>query len=504
MSLSDVYQRIARIISDLHHAPTVEQEAASAPGSASETSLRYLLLNRSGEVLETNLDEAVKTALLQQFDMAVFFREIPKFFSLSGELVVATRFHGTGESCWVVPLSADETTRILREQSTAEGLTQSEVRLLHSLLSGLTVRQSASETGHSYETKRTQLKSLGAKLAINSQNELVRLTTLWIFNAVQERIAAIAQNSASEEDFARTFFSTHFRNQVRYFQISSGERNPIRFAEAGAAGGNPIVLLHGNVLPPLKPSFFEAISQKNIRLIMPLRDGFLTNNVEYIPAQQQLEQHTRQLETLLHFLSQKSVDFLGYGTGSAYAMDFAIRHPENVDRLVFAASSYFMSQGQSPVNKFMRNVKKLSIESEHGTHLLIVFYARLLRKERDMLNTLRKAYSQCSLDSEILETFCADPLGRRFFVDGYQASLSSISVDWRMSQRDVWSRFKELERQAEFVHGREDPLNSFDLVADFIDGKSNIRFTPVADYGQFLLHDGGSPVLRQWMPEPAC
>ncbi|MCV0428908.1 MAG: alpha/beta hydrolase, partial [Roseibium sp.] len=497
MSLSEVYQRIARIISDLHHAPVVQQEDMAAHKGASGKPLRYLLLNRAGDVIDANVDDDVRDALLQHLDPVEIFREIPKFYSTATDLIVTTRFHGTGDDCWVVPLSVDDTDEILKEKSSAGGLTPSEVRLLHSLLSGLTIRQSASETGHSYETKRSQLKSLGAKLAVSSQNELIRLTTLWIFNAVQERIAATAQNSKSDADFARSFFSTHYRNQVRYFQISSGERSPIRFAEAGAAGGTPLVLLHGNVLPPLKTSFFEALTQEKIRLILPLRDGFLTNSVEYIPAQQQLENHTRQLDMLLHFLSQKSVDFLAYGTGSAYAMDFAIKHPASVDRLVFAASSYFMSRGQSPVNKFMRNVRKLSIESEHGTHLLIVFYARLLRKERDMLNTLRKAYAQCALDSEILEAFCADPLGRRFFVDGYQASLSSISVDWRMSQRDVWSRFTELGRHAELIHGRDDPLNSFDLVADFVDGNSNVHFTPVQGYGQFLLHDRESPVLKR-------
>ncbi|MEM9634281.1 MAG: alpha/beta hydrolase [Pseudomonadota bacterium] len=497
MSLSEVYQRIARIISDLHHAPIVQKRVPDSKEALANQSFRYALLNRSGNITQTNLDAGYKDRLLEQLDLAEVHLQAPRFYLVGEELVVATRFHGTGDDCWIVPLRVDDTEQILIEKSSSKGFTPSEIRLLHALLSGLSVRESASLSGHSYETKRSQLKSLGAKLDISSQNELVRLTTLWIFNEVLERVAAAAQGSATETDFARTFCSTHFKDQIRYFQISAGERQTIRFAEAGAATGEPVILLHGNVLPPLKPSFFEALAERNIRLIMPFRDGFLTNQVEYIPADQQIERHALQMETLLHFLNQKSVTLIGYSTGTAYALDFAIKHPSSVNRVIFAASSYFMSKGESPVNKFMRNIRKLSRESEHGTHLLIVFYSRLLRKERDMLNTLRKAYAQCETDSTILETICADPLGRRFFVDSYQASLSSISVDWRMSQRDVWARLDDLKLQAEFIHGSADPLNSARLVIEFLEGNPDVSLDCVPEYGQFLLHDEQSPVIER-------
>ncbi|WP_244513119.1 MULTISPECIES: helix-turn-helix transcriptional regulator [unclassified Ensifer] len=55
------------------------------------------------------------------------------------------------------------------------GLTPAEIRIASGVAAGLTLKEMSQANGVSYETIRTQLKSIYAKTGVNSQAALVKL-----------------------------------------------------------------------------------------------------------------------------------------------------------------------------------------------------------------------------------------------------------------------------------------------------------------------------------------
>ncbi len=127
--------------------------------------------------------------------------------------------------------------------------------------------------------------------------------------------------------------------------------------------GQPLVLLHGA---------FSAIGTSFGKLIPELR-----KTRQIIAFELQAHGHTADIERPLSLegmaddvaaaiqaLGMKQADVLGYSMGAAVALHLAIRHPEVIRKLIFAAATYTMS-GIHP--GLMEGLGNMTPEMMHGS-----------------------------------------------------------------------------------------------------------------------------------------
>jgi pimeloyl-ACP methyl ester carboxylesterase len=130
-----------------------------------------------------------------------------------------------------------------------------------------------------------------------------------------------------------------------------------------AAGGRPLVLLHGN-LSTIGVDFGGIIPS-------------LSRDRQVIGVEQQAHGHTADIDrpltvdhwtddtvALLRHLGVEQADVFGYSSGSGVAMQIALDHPELVGKLVLASTSY-RNEGLHP--ELMANLEQVRPEHLAGS-----------------------------------------------------------------------------------------------------------------------------------------
>jgi pimeloyl-ACP methyl ester carboxylesterase len=103
--------------------------------------------------------------------------------------------------------------------------------------------------------------------------------------------------------------------------------------------GKPIVLLHGSYMNiPLNWSQVIPVLAKNRKVIVAEMQGH--GRTKDIPRELSYEGMADDVSGLLKHLRIDSADILGYSMGGGVAFQFAVRHPEQVRRLVVLSGTY--------------------------------------------------------------------------------------------------------------------------------------------------------------------
>lgn len=103
--------------------------------------------------------------------------------------------------------------------------------------------------------------------------------------------------------------------------------------------GKPIVLLHGSFMNiPLNWSNIIPVFAKNRKVIVAEMQGH--GRTKDIPRDFSYENMADDVSGLLKHLKIDSADILGYSMGGGVAFQFAVRHPEQLRRLVILSGTY--------------------------------------------------------------------------------------------------------------------------------------------------------------------
>ncbi|WP_288884089.1 alpha/beta fold hydrolase [Pedobacter panaciterrae] len=135
-------------------------------------------------------------------------------------------------------------------------------------------------------------------------------------------------------------------------QKETANNQPIQPADSGYADvnglkmyyevygeGKPIVLLHGSFMNiPLNWSHIIPVFAKNRKIIVAEMQGH--GRTKDIPREFSYENMADDVSGLLKHLKIDSADILGYSMGGGVAFQFAVRHPEQLRRLVILSGTY--------------------------------------------------------------------------------------------------------------------------------------------------------------------
>jgi pimeloyl-ACP methyl ester carboxylesterase/DNA-binding NarL/FixJ family response regulator len=205
-------------------------------------------------------------------------------------------------------------------------LTSAEIDIVRSLAEGRSVKAIAIERGRSFETVRSQIRSILAKTETRSQSELIRIT-LGLMEVVSSTNSADSQKPyASDALKPIPFQSMKMPDGRRYDWIEFGDRQ-----------GRPLLFLpldYGMIRWPLSAQ--TAAEKLAIRVISPVRAGF-GHSSELPPKVDYAGETGEDMNRLLVHLGIKQCAVMAMGADLRYAMRLAIAHPEKV-KGIFACS----------------------------------------------------------------------------------------------------------------------------------------------------------------------
>ncbi|MCE3288916.1 MAG: alpha/beta hydrolase, partial [Caulobacter sp.] len=121
-------------------------------------------------------------------------------------------------------------------------------------------------------------------------------------------------------------------------EFTASDGVTISYDDAGAAGGKPVLLVHGFASNRdegwKRTGWYAAFERRGQRVIAPDMRGHGQSGKPHDPASYAPDRRLADVTELLDHLGVERADVVGYSMGARLALGLAIRASERVDNLV--------------------------------------------------------------------------------------------------------------------------------------------------------------------------
>lgn len=370
------------------------------------------------------------------------------------------------ETALALPLS---TLHAIVGEAAHERLTAAEMRVAIQLLQGQNLKDAAKADNVAYETKRSHFKVLAAKLEIRGQSEVVRVLTNKLFRKLAHLAEPRMRGDLDE------YASSYLPAAVRRLRITTKTGLDLSVLDYGPATGTPLIVLHPMILPPIGWNEIAHAERQGLRLLWPLRCGLLDRSAPIQSGKKHLDESVEGLLAVLDQLIGQPVPVLALVSSGAVATRAALRRPERISSICFAATCYSAGRTGPSYRYFGADLIELALRSEammSRTVTAMRNYADTDKRFRSMLETVFQG-SHRDL-AHIAAEFSSVDAGKRLR-SAILNSAESIKQDFFNQTHFRWSELLELETPIRFLQGAEDaihPPSDFAPIVNKLSGTS--------------------------------
>ncbi len=372
-------------------------------------------------------------------------------------------------------------------------LTDAEMRVAFQLLAGITLRHAASLDDVTVETKRAQIKTAAAKMQCSGQLDLVRLLMGQL-----SIISVIADDEMRHASFAETFISEKLGRDARLVVERLGNGQILRCVEAGPADGIPVVVLHGMMFGMLLSGAAEHLKTEGLRLLMPLRRGYLDARpmLDLAAGDSLVEESYKDLNLFLERRAMKDVTLLGHSLGAVLALHYARRFPERLSQLVLlsANTAGADTERDSYADILYGGYKTLG-EGTSLSRAITLEFSRHYPDQATAKTMLDRMFNASPADLSAMEGLETATPVHAWFPDLYRSSVAGISDDYDFV---MGARLPEPITQitARFIHGTEDPLTPVGTIRTLVEKHSPADISTISGAGHFAPASHAEQVWR--------
>lgn len=366
-------------------------------------------------------------------------------------------------------------------------LSSAEYHLLMQILSGDTLKEASVKDQVAYETKRSQFKSLSARIGLRTQSEVIRVFLLGLSVYVPENLEKRPQPEPVAQKPDHDFLNLYYPDVFRIHKITTGANRVLRVIETGPIDGTPVIFLHSQTLP--QPSQFAGgwLHENNIRLIIPLRPGLLDEQSDLKGLHKHLEASTRELVDTIRFFCGEKARLVAQSTGAAYAINLCRLHPKCVSHLTFSGAAYLGKHDNKSIESLVWGLKEVAARSSFLAGKVYNNHLRKMRTKTGFQTIIDSAYGNSPSDMKIFDDIFTSPLGHSWMYESYKLSGNSVINDVIMPSLDVWKGAEQVNIPTLFLHGKSDPVNVIEDARKISSRFKNSKFIEYPDEGQSLF-----------------
>ena len=332
-------------------------------------------------------------------------------------------------------------------------ITAAERRMLFQLVAGFGPREAAEADGVSFETKRAQVKSLCSKLDCGGQTDLVR-------RAIGQLVYLLhlPRPEVADALVAETFARRHLPPSVRLSIHLLDHRRALRVFEVGPASGRPVLVAHGMLFPLLLLNAGPQCERLGIRLLMPLRTGYLDE--QSAATLLHGSDTVRDQDDVARYIGRfgEAVPLIGHSVGAGWALDFARRHPALIGPLVLLSPNFLGDrQSNSVFASFLDGLRGLAARPG-----LLRYVAWQFRKQfldaKVMRQAWRRICGESPDDLAVLDGAAGAGPIYGWFEAAYRNSVAGAADDMNTASGDWRATVTALGRPVTVVVGPDDPV----------------------------------------------
>lgn len=165
-----------------------------------------------------------------------------------------------------------------------------------------------------------------------------RLTTFFSLIAVL-LMAACRQQPSHPDNTAVPAKDSTVKTDIKPAESGYADVNGLKMYYEVYGSGKPLVLVHGSFMNiPMNWAKVIPVLARDRKVIVAEMQGH--GRTKDIPRKMSYESMADDVSVLLKHLKVDSADVLGYSMGGGVAFQFAVRHPEQLRRLVILSGTY--------------------------------------------------------------------------------------------------------------------------------------------------------------------
>lgn len=341
----------------------------------------------------------------------------------------------------------------------SEKITPAEQKTLLHSLSGLSLKESAVKDGVSYETKKTQLKSIFQKTEVHRQQSLSN----FLISHLLLEVAAIRSRNTVEGETDELFFSyvdQYMGSYVRASVIQQPAGKRFRIIEIGDPAGTPVVCVHHLGLINFSEDEIAEIYRCGIRLVFPLRHGAIGPRDKFYTTEQQTTHALEGIDLAVSLVPEKNVSIIGLLSGSLYAIKYLEYRPGKVKDIVFFGACYKSPTEKKSHSLFKRDLHKIAVNHKNILTATISFLLEKLDEPGHLKKVIQESNNNGKADNDVIDELFSDPKQLMAMQHRLRFSASSIAHDLHLQAIADWSPLHDDTQYTKihFIHGMEDEL----------------------------------------------
>lgn len=378
--------------------------------------------------------------------------------------------------------------RILKKLFPLENITPAEQNTLLQTLSGLTLKQASEKDSVSYETKKTQLKTVFRKTRIRSQQGLSNFLISHLSLEVAANYSRKPANAETDEMFF-SYVDQYMGDYVRasVVQVSKGKR--FRVVEIGDPAGQAVVCIHHLGLINFSEEEITEIYNNGIRLICPLRHGAFGPLDGPISPQAHLDHSLEGIDLAVSLVGKEKVPLIGLLSGCLYAIDYIKQYPGKVDKLIMFGASYRSELKPESASTFKKDLHELAVGSENTLDAAVSYLLDKVDQPEQLKKVMVESHDNCAADIQIIDDLFSDQKQVRAMQHRLKNSSMSIMQDLRMQATGDWRSLLSHANDTgvHFVHGSTDRLIPIANIRKLVDERDNFHLHPIVGAGNWLF-----------------
>ena len=367
--------------------------------------------------------------------------------------------------------------------------TRAEIRIVMQVLVGISLKHAAEQDFVSYETKKTQLRSVFQKTEIKHQRDLSMMLISHLTIDIAANWSRRASLKVGTPDDVFFEYADRYLGKYARASVIKESNQHFRILELGDLTGTPIIFIHHLGLFHFHEKDIKLIRDKGIRLICPLRSGALGPQDEYLTDDQNLEHALKGIDVALTLIAENNAPLLSLQSGCHYAVQYTDRKPDNVSKLLMLGASPVPTNDVGNLSVFMRGLQTLALKHLLTLKATITFLNKRVNDENQLKKVMLGVYKHGSADKLEIENLFADERQVAAMQCRLKNSAMSIVQDLRFRALTDWSRFQSIPARIPiyFIHGDADKLAPKESLSPLIALRCNTQLHSVENVGNLLL-----------------
>ena len=343
------------------------------------------------------------------------------------------------------------------------------------------MREAAQDDNVSYETKRTQQKSIATKLGYKRQVDLLTDLLSELFLEILSVKNNSAKNNARDQYVAR-----YFPRPLRRYKILDSNNAQQEILDIGPPDGKPLIVLHSTFISNLSQQMLDQLTAYNIRLLLPLRNGLLDPAAPLLTSEQHLQFAISGIDTARSLIPQKKCVLYAIATGTRIAIEYANQKTQNVEKIIFQSTAISKHARLFSKNTTLSGISKLALHSPLTLNTLFAFLQRKMRDPQSAKKYLLNTFARSPLDLAIIErNFDLPEFGQRT-IELLEKSFHSMCHDFNYMSDLGLEKLKHDNIPIAFIHGSNDGISPLYIIEKFVAELGRGDIITIENCGHFI------------------